>query len=264
MQWMQPVIDDFASTPFIPKEPIDLISEGNFAKVPFIYGANADEGDLFTSPMILSPKERRLLSKNWEVGMPLLVLRRDVDEHNDDFRKIARKVARVLFANKVSPDFENEDDVENLSNLVGDGFAGYLGTRLVRTMAGKSSEPVYEYRYNHIGSFSATDFFGGVSSIVKMAIRVRELSIAHKSVNLIATFPADLVTVPWSEPFCPQHEGEPRRWFLHALQGARLCPGDRLYGRRQSREQRSTDHVDRLCQDWKSDSGEQKVEESRK
>jgi len=61
----KPVIDDFSSDPFFPKESWDMIEEGNYGKKQIIIGNNQDEGLLTAINFHLNSDLLQELAKNW-------------------------------------------------------------------------------------------------------------------------------------------------------------------------------------------------------
>ena len=90
--------------------------------------------------------------------------------------KFAQMVKEEIFQGRI-PDLYTEDKYKFIE-LHGDGFANYASTKFARIMAAKSTLPVYEYRYHHVGSFTMNDFLGWwMSSIAKLVIRYMGRSI---------------------------------------------------------------------------------------
>ena len=62
----KPVVDDFTSDPFVPKDPWKMIEAGEFNQVPIIMGANSDEGLFSALNFYLNPDLLEELSSKWE------------------------------------------------------------------------------------------------------------------------------------------------------------------------------------------------------
>ena len=50
----KPIVDKFASNPFLPDDPRVLLSEGEFNHVPIMTGGNQDEGTMFLTQFLLN------------------------------------------------------------------------------------------------------------------------------------------------------------------------------------------------------------------
>ncbi len=62
----KPVIDDFSSDPFFPKESWDMIEDKHFGNKEIIIGNNQDEGLLTAINFHLKSDLQKELTKNWD------------------------------------------------------------------------------------------------------------------------------------------------------------------------------------------------------
>ena len=138
----KPVVDDYSARPFLPKEPLTLIEEGAFNKVPLIVGSNRDEGLIF---MHFNKNLREDVMQNFDQYIPNTFLFRDTDSHDKGTAKFAQMVKEEIFQGRV-PDLDNTEDKHKFIELYGDSFGNYASTKFARMMAAKSNLPVYEYR----------------------------------------------------------------------------------------------------------------------
>ena len=76
----KPVVDSYASKPFIEVDPLTAIYERHFNQVPIIIGANEHEGVIFTDPLA-KPELLKQLQDDWENKFPLLALNRYISHH---------------------------------------------------------------------------------------------------------------------------------------------------------------------------------------
>ena len=137
----KPVVDDYATQSFLPKEPLTLIDEGRFNKVPLIVGSNRDEGLIL---MNFNKNLRDDVMEHFDQYIPNTFLYRETDSHDKGTAKFAQMVKEEIFQGQV-PDLDTEDKYKFIE-LHGDGFANYASTKFARMMAAKSNLPVYEYR----------------------------------------------------------------------------------------------------------------------
>ena len=73
----KPVVDDFTSDPFAPKDPWQIIESGEFNHVPIIMGANSDEGLFSAFGFSGNPELLEELSSKWEAEYaPLFIFHR--------------------------------------------------------------------------------------------------------------------------------------------------------------------------------------------
>ncbi len=70
----KPVVDNFTSDPFVPRDPWESIESGDFSHVPLIMGANSEEG---LYPILKFHNNETLIlqmAKNWDKFIaPLLI-----------------------------------------------------------------------------------------------------------------------------------------------------------------------------------------------
>ena len=165
----KPIIDDFTSKPFLPKEPLEVIDKKEFNMVPLIVGGNKHEGNMF---MLLNQNLKEHIENNWNKYVPANFLAREQDSLDEGTEKFAKMLKEEFFQGR-TPDLETEDRLIMI-DLLGDSFANYPSTKFARMMATKSKKPVYEYRYHHVGSLTITDFFSLASLLgpVKLFLRI--------------------------------------------------------------------------------------------
>ena len=165
----KPVVDDYASKPFMPREPLVMIEEGEFNKVPLIVGSNRHEGQMF---MLMNPNLQEDLRNRFFEYIPNTLLYRDTDSHDEGTNRFAQMVKKEIFGGR-APDLET-DDMYTMIYLYGDTFANYASTKFARMVAEKTDKPVFEYRYHHVGSVTFTDFMKatlGTKQLVTMVIK---------------------------------------------------------------------------------------------
>merc|ERR1719290_496331 len=62
---MLPVIDDFSSRPFIPREPLEMIKSGNYSQVPLVMGYSKDEHLIYKFIFLSDPSILERISGDW-------------------------------------------------------------------------------------------------------------------------------------------------------------------------------------------------------
>ena len=172
----KPIVDDFASKPFMPKEPLEIIESGDFNKVPLIVGSNKHEGLMF---MLFNPNLQEDLRSRFNDYIPNTLLYRETDSYDEGTTKFAQMVKNEFEGR--APDLET-DDKYTLIELYGDTFGNYASTKFARMMAEKSNTSVYEYRYHHVGSVTFTDFLRatlGTKDLVITAVKLLARTIGH-------------------------------------------------------------------------------------
>ena len=197
----KPVVDDYATHPFLPKEPLTLIEEGKFNKVPVIVGSTRDEGLIF---MNFNKNLREEVMDNFDQYIPNTFLYRETDSHDKGTAKFAQMMKEEIFQGRV-PDLDTTEDKLKFIELYGDSFANYASTKFARMMAAKSTLPVYEYRYHHVGSFTLNSLLGGgMGNVAKLIARYlgRFIGLDLFS-NKEWTCHADELFLMWKASFLP-------------------------------------------------------------
>ena len=82
----KPVVDDYASKPFMPREPLVIIERGEFSNVPLIVGSNRHEGQMF---MLMNPNLQEDLRSRFFEYIPNTLLYRDTDSHDEGTNRFA-------------------------------------------------------------------------------------------------------------------------------------------------------------------------------
>ena len=62
----KPLVDTWASDPFLPQDPREALISGKFGRVPLLTGICSEEGVLIVSDLIKEPKRWQLLVENWK------------------------------------------------------------------------------------------------------------------------------------------------------------------------------------------------------
>lgn len=166
----KPVVDDFSSRPFLPKEPLTLMEEEEFNRVPLMVGSTKHDGLMFTS---FNRNLKKDLKEKFDEFIPLAFLNRETDSHDKSTAKFAQMVKEEMFQGRV-PDLDT-DDKYTIIDLYGDATLIYPSTKFARIMAGKSDTPVFEYRYHYAGSFTMKNFLWpldeGLGTVAKFVVR---------------------------------------------------------------------------------------------
>ena len=85
----KPILDkDIVAEPFLPDEPLNLIQEGRYNKVPMIIGSNRDEGILIKAIYSHNPAKYDEDFDNWSTLGPLAFFHREKDEVSEQESKV--------------------------------------------------------------------------------------------------------------------------------------------------------------------------------
>lgn len=153
----KPIVDkDLVDDPLIPDEPLTLIKEGRYNKVPIMIGSNKNEG------LLVKGFYARNLSKydeafdNWKTVGPLATFHREKDEVSTEESEICRDFRDKLFAGTRFGHTGRESEL--VVRMYGDIMFTFPADLLSKLLASQpDSLPLYQYIYNHQGYISLYD-----------------------------------------------------------------------------------------------------------
>ena len=89
------VVDDYASTPFLPLPFEEAVRSGHFNKdIPIVAGFTSEEGLIYSAPFHKSTKKWNLFFEEWDKWSPLLLFNRETDLISDVEVQVRRVVAQ--------------------------------------------------------------------------------------------------------------------------------------------------------------------------
>nr|CAD7568084.1 unnamed protein product [Timema californicum] len=141
MQIPFPPTEELDADAFIPGDPIKLLKEGRFHKVPFIIGVNSAEGKLALTGMFnccdvveIEKDFQRTVPWNLSLGLG-----------TQTCKDIADKLRKFYFGNKPV----NEKTVQNYVDMQSDLHFNYGFYKSVKLQVEQSNSPIYAYEYDH-------------------------------------------------------------------------------------------------------------------
>lgn len=167
--WAPDDDSSFMKDSFFAQNPLEIFTSGTFNKVPTMIGATKDEGFLYTATYPGDPNNfEKNYQKNWKKCAAMNFL--GTYESSNVIDSKIDQIEEFYFKNGVSFD---EAGLQNLSTALGD--AGFLyGTDLLAKQLAKETKTYY-YHYDHVGTYSAADFFG--ESIAGLVWKVFKMAL---------------------------------------------------------------------------------------
>ncbi|CAL8075222.1 unnamed protein product [Orchesella dallaii] len=139
---------------FLMEDPLVLLQEGRFNRVPYVIGITEEEGLLFHSAYVLKNAElQRNMNEDWNYVAPITLYydKRYIPE--EERNQISRTIRGFYFGGrKVEP-----NSATNLTNLYSDRLFNW-GTRTAAMLQAKLS-PVYPYIFGFIGDFTMLQLY---------------------------------------------------------------------------------------------------------
>ena len=157
----QPVIDwEFAADPFLPRDPLQALEEGEFATdVEILLGTNSHEGLLLTE-VILNFNNiffDIFMGNNWNIWGPILLLHK----HALGITKEDSELSYVILEHYCGTRDVTVDHIVNMTDMFTDSYFLYGVTKYIDDYHLKfSSKPVYQYMNTyHNEKYQANAFY---------------------------------------------------------------------------------------------------------
>ncbi|XP_075234816.1 venom carboxylesterase-6-like [Lycorma delicatula] len=152
-----PVVEpEDAESPFIPRNPYDMIKDGDFAKLPWLASFTTEEGLYPASEFVDNPELLKELEKNWYSYAPHLL------DYNYTVPLDKKNYITDIITKYYLKDKKITEGVKELIQLVGDRIFGSGIVQSALMQAAVSDEekaPVYLYRFGYRGKYSASQAF---------------------------------------------------------------------------------------------------------
>jgi len=146
-----PRVDVESRIPYMPQEPIDLMTSGNFQHVPYITGITDDEGSLRGSTFFSDPAGVQEFKEQFETLGPLMF---GFHSGQAEAPKImAKKVKDFYLANQEITELAS---INPLIDAISDSSYAHPVDTTGKIHSMKSSAPVYVYHFGYRGEYSMT------------------------------------------------------------------------------------------------------------
>nr|CAD7395824.1 unnamed protein product [Timema cristinae] len=133
--------EEFGSEAFIPGDPVKLMKEGRFHKVPFITGVTSAEGKLALSD-VFRAIDLSKIEKNFHNVVPYNMRHKLGTQR---CKEIAEKLRKFYFENKPF----TEETLEEFVAMQSDLIFNYGFYKTVTLQEERSNFPIYTYEYDH-------------------------------------------------------------------------------------------------------------------
>jgi len=164
----KPLVDSWASNPFVPKNPRDALIDGEFNKVPLLTGVCSEEGIMMVSHLIREPERWNLLYKDdwWK---HLLEITFHIHQEDATLEDKAILVD-IMKAYNIFPSTSPTTDLitgnspkaskkvllGKLVDLFSDAYFK-VGTLDTAQIVAEGEVPVYQYRFAYDGEWKFAD-----------------------------------------------------------------------------------------------------------
>nr|CAD7263059.1 unnamed protein product [Timema shepardi] len=142
--------EDLGADAFIPGDPVKLLKEGRFHKVPFITGVTSAEGKLALSD-IFNCCDVVKIEKDFQRIVPWNL---SLELGTQTCKDIAYNLRKFYFGNKPV----NEETLQNYVDMQSDLHFNHGFYKSVKLQIEQSNSPIYAYEYDHKKSINFKDF----------------------------------------------------------------------------------------------------------
>ena len=137
----KPLVDTWASDPFLPQDPREALISGKFGRVPLLTGICSEEGVLIVSDLIKEPKRWQLLVENWKQYVSMLTFHNHVEDmEEEDYLTVERIKEEYVGEGEV-----NNDSLGGLVDMFTDSYFKVGTLETCQILAGYGV-PVFQYR----------------------------------------------------------------------------------------------------------------------
>ncbi|XP_011306600.1 venom carboxylesterase-6 [Fopius arisanus] len=148
-----PVVEENSPSAFISRSPIEIITSGDAADLPWITSVTSEEG-LYPIVEFIEGKFMAELDEKWEELAPHL-LDFNYTIPQSQHARIAVKIRKHYLGNRKI----QKDTAKSLIHMVGDRLFSVDAAKAAKLMAKINRSPVWFYYYNYRASISLTDVF---------------------------------------------------------------------------------------------------------
>ena len=143
-----PRVDPEAALSFLPNEPIDLMSGGNFQHVPWMVGLTDDEGATRSAAFFADPAGVKEFEENFEKFGPLMF---GFHDGQAEAPKVMAKKVKDFYLGDAAMD---QSVAGNLVDAISDSSYAHPIDTAAKIHAMKSAAPVFVYHFGYRGKHS--------------------------------------------------------------------------------------------------------------
>ena len=145
-----PRVDPESRMPYMPSEPIDLMTSGGFQHIPWIAGLTDDEGAFKGATLIADMKGVHEFEEQYEKLGPLMF---GLHDGMSEAPKVNAQRVKDYYWGAAAID---KDNVQKVVNAISDSSYSHPIDTASKIHAMKSQSPVYVYHFGYRGQFSLT------------------------------------------------------------------------------------------------------------
>eukprot|EP00092_Neocalanus_flemingeri_P017124 GFUD01018520.1.p1 GENE.GFUD01018520.1~~GFUD01018520.1.p1 ORF type:complete len:581 (-),score=109.13 GFUD01018520.1:68-1810(-) len=148
----KPSVDSFIEKPFLPKDPEDILKNGEDNNVPAIVGFNQEDGLLFTTRFLKDPDIGHSFIENQKICGPIYFLGKEKELINEKDIEQSERLIQSYSNSETNATFAE------LTDLFTDSVFG-VGSHKLSNYLVENKRRVFKYIFSYSGSSSLGDFF---------------------------------------------------------------------------------------------------------
>ncbi|CAH0557021.1 unnamed protein product [Brassicogethes aeneus] len=149
--------------PFLTKQPLQYIQDGDFSNVPWISGNVENEGILRVSSLVRQKQQRSIFNANCTSLLPqMLVLTASVADVEGELNNITQKYMQ----GKCFADIHDPKSIKGLIDLYTDRSFAYGSYQTAMLHSAMGHSPIWHYNFNYKGQYTFGDLFAATNETV--------------------------------------------------------------------------------------------------
>ncbi|XP_019873364.2 esterase E4 [Aethina tumida] len=142
--WLPVIEGEFGQERFLTGHPIQLVQNGQFAKVPFLTGVTTEEHACKAFCVLNNDTLRNELNNNFETIAPIALI---YERGTDNSKIISKSLKSFYFSDKPI----EKTSVAPTVQIFSDGITGFSVNRAAKLISEKNNQSVYYYKFNYAG-----------------------------------------------------------------------------------------------------------------
>lgn len=147
-----PVVEKKSQKPFVDRSPIDIITNGEAADVPWLTSVTSEEGLYPAAEFVANEEYMEQLDVDWDRIAPHLLDFNFTIPRNKHV-EVAQKIRKHYLGSKKI----NRANAQTLIHLMGDRLFVVDGEKSAELMAKANRNPVWFYFYSYRAEYSLSD-----------------------------------------------------------------------------------------------------------
>ena len=142
-----PVVDSYASDPFLPDKPETLHRQNKINQVPIMIGRTEAEGLLMTSRLVTDAQFKSKFIDNWSTCGPINILGKERANITESDQRFVNNLVTNYNGGEVT-----DIQPHHLQDLLTDAMFGLDTHKVARHLVNTGNKSVYKYYFSYSGN----------------------------------------------------------------------------------------------------------------